>query len=127
MPKYIPMADCGDADDFTRAYLECAEWCGIDEEEREAFELSVSPVWSKKTILQARGECDDFRSAADGLLEGINEERAGHDFWLTRNRHGTGFWDRGLSEIGDKLTELAHPYGEAYVTFNPESEELEIG
>jgi len=22
------------------------------------------------------------------------EEQAGHDFWLTRNGHGAGFWDR---------------------------------
>jgi hypothetical protein len=23
-----------------------------------------------------------------------SEERAGHDYWLTRNGHGAGFWDR---------------------------------
>jgi hypothetical protein len=31
-------------------------------------------------------------------------EKAGHDFWLTRNGHGAGFWDRNLGGIGDKLT-----------------------
>ena len=39
-------------------------------------------------------------------------ELAGHDFALTRNGHGTGFWDRGLGEIGDMLTEECKPYGE---------------
>ena len=41
----------------------------------------------------------------------ISEEQFGHDFWLTRNGHGAGFWDRGLGELGDKLTEWCKPYG----------------
>lgn len=44
-------------------------------------------------------------------------ERAGHDFWLTRNGHGAGFWDRGLGQVGDDLSELAQAYGEANVWF----------
>jgi hypothetical protein len=39
----------------------------------------------------------------------------GHDFWRTRNRHGAGFWDRGLGEIGEKLTEIAQSFKECYV------------
>lgn len=27
-----------------------------------------------------------------------------HDYWLTRNHHGAGFWDRGLGDLGDRLT-----------------------
>ena len=38
-------------------------------------------------------------------------ERAGHDFWLTRNGHGAGFWDRGLGDLGDRLSNAAHVYG----------------
>ena len=38
----------------------------------------------------------------------------GHDFWLTRNRHGAGFWDRGYPEaIGKALTDAAHAEGSA--------------
>ena len=40
--------------------------------------------------------------------------------------HGAGFWDRGLGEVGDKLTALCRPYGEAYVSFDPELEYLAI-
>lgn len=32
-------------------------------------------------------------------------EQIGHDYVLTTGGHGTGFWDRGLGELGDKLTE----------------------
>ena len=35
-----------------------------------------------------------------------------HDFWLTGNRHGAGFWDRGYGADGDTLTEAAHGYGD---------------
>lgn len=42
-------------------------------------------------------------------------EYAGHDFWLTRNGHGAGFWDRGLGDLGDRLTEAAKVYGEVLV------------
>lgn len=41
--------------------------------------------------------------------------QAGHDFWLTRNRHGAGYWDRGLGNLGKRLTESAHGYGEVCV------------
>ena len=39
-------------------------------------------------------------------------EKAGHDFWMTRNRHGVGYWDRGLGECGTLLTQKAHEYEE---------------
>lgn len=32
-------------------------------------------------------------------------EHIGHDFWLTSQGHGAGFWDRGLGEVGDTLTD----------------------
>lgn len=35
----------------------------------------------------------------------------GHDLALTRNHHGAGFWDRGLGDAGDVLTEWAHMLG----------------
>lgn len=43
------------------------------------------------------------------------DESAGIDFWLTRNGHGAGFWDRGLDALGERLSDAARPYGEAYL------------
>jgi len=38
--------------------------------------------------------------------------RAGHDFWLTREGHGAGFWDGDWSEeAGEKLTEASKAFG----------------
>ena len=39
-------------------------------------------------------------------------EHIGHDFWLTSQGHGAGFWDRGLGEVGDILTDSADGYGD---------------
>lgn len=57
----------------------------------------------------------DFWSANRG-----GDDYIGHDFWLTRNHHGTGFWDRYSGDqegtrIGQYLTDQAHAYGESYL------------
>jgi len=40
-------------------------------------------------------------------------DRAGHDFWLTRNGHGAGFWDGDWpDDAGGRLTEASKKYGE---------------
>lgn len=44
--------------------------------------------------------------------DGTPWERAGHDLWLTRNGHGAGYGDRGVS-TGDELAEAARKLGEA--------------
>jgi hypothetical protein len=59
-----------------------------------------------------------FDKAGDLLDEYPSEaEQLGHDIIMTTNRHGVGFWDRGLGELGDKLTEICHelPEYELYV------------
>jgi len=42
-----------------------------------------------------------------------NAAQAGHDFWLTRNGHGSGFWDGDWSEpYGEMLSNGSKAYGE---------------
>lgn len=63
-----------------------------------------------------RSECAAFLDTAWAEYpecQTLEAEQMGHDFALTRNGHGTGFWDRGLGELGDALTELTKPYGES--------------
>jgi hypothetical protein len=55
-------------------------------------------------------DCADFVEAHADLIRG-REGLAGHDFWLTRNGHGAGFWDGGWPESGDVLTKASEPYG----------------
>lgn len=64
------------------------------------------------TMDDFRVDCRDFYEANRADLVEMDADQAGHDFWLTRNRHGAGFWDRGLGARGDRLTTAARPYGE---------------
>jgi hypothetical protein len=100
-------------DQFTRAYLECALWSSTDDNgtplDREHSLDDLAP----ELVAQAIEDCADFQRHQAGwlALTDADASRNGHDFWLTRNRHGAGFWDRGYGEIGRKLTEVAHAYG----------------
>lgn len=58
--------------------------------------------------------------------------QVGHDFWLTRNRHGTGFWDRkpltyGTAERRDQLDALAREFPEVHLWVNTETNTVEHG
>lgn len=59
-----------------------------------------------------KAELRDFCEGSWDDLFDMEPEQAGHDFALTRNGHGAGFWDRGLGAQGDRLTEACRPYGE---------------
>jgi len=130
MPEYQPLARLPHGlDAFTRAYLECAEWAGLDEEAEEALELSVSPKWDLDTIKRVTEECAQFQADCADALEtayetGYTPEQAGHDFHLTRNGHGAGFWDRGLGDVGARLTSAAHAWGSTNVTYDGTTELL---
>lgn len=55
---------------------------------------------------------DNANALALEALEAMDPAQAGHDFWLNRERHGTGFWDRGLGVAGTRLSDAAKTFGE---------------
>lgn len=46
----------------------------------------------------------------------VSAKQMGHDFSLTRNGHGAGFWDRGTGALGDWLTRCAQSFGTSSLT-----------
>lgn len=67
---------------------------------------------SETTLADIVATCADFQAANTELLSQAGDEaQNGHDFFLTRNRHGAGFWDRGYGAVGRQLTDAAHAYG----------------
>ncbi len=122
-------------DAFTRAYIEAALWsstaygtpeekaCGAPDAFDRSFEDCVYGVDDLAPALLASvvEDCAAFqRAAADHIAAGClrttaapysDGEQAGHDFWLTRNGHGAGFWDGDWPEpAGDVLTTLSKTY-----------------
>ena len=109
-------------DEFTKAYIEAALWSSTDESTPQGGEpldknYTIQDI-SPETLQQMISDCKDFQEAqlTDGTpvfdVISSNLARAGHDFWLTRNRHGAGFWDGDWKQFGDLLTEFSHPYGD---------------
>ena len=66
---------------------------------------------SPETLARIISDCEAFQEAhADDI--GSELERAGHDFWLTRNGHGAGFWDGDWEDdVGQRLTEASDVFG----------------
>ena len=73
------------------------------------------------SLAAIRADCEAWQAENADTLEaayatGYSETQAGIDYFLTRNGHGAGFWDRGLGDIGDKLSDACR-YRETYAFF----------
>lgn len=111
-------------DDFTRAYLEAALWTATDENGDNIDDVYDIDDFSAESVAVAVDVCSKFQAEnADVLSRGdwsSNEgDYAGHNFWLNRNGHGSGFWDE-YDRLPDKADRAAlsaecHRYGESYV------------
>lgn len=107
----------GSLDAFQRGYLETALWSSTD----NADDSGGSPLDENYSIddiapdalAQMLKDCDNFQEENAALLAKAGDDsQNGHDFWLTRNGHGAGFWDRGYpSKVGDGLSKSCKAYG----------------
>jgi len=98
--------------DMLDAYLEAALWSSTDDNgDPMDRNYDISDI-DKKSIKNSDRDLDKFVDKAGDLLDEMDSEQIGHDFWLTRNGHGAGFWDRSLGDVGDKLTKIADKFGE---------------
>ena len=114
-------------DAFTHAYLKAALWtsdpdpCSGEWSEHDDWTIdNIAP----DSIAQAIADCAAFQKTYAHLLtDAGSDSQNGHDFFLTRCRHGAGFWDRGYPKaIGAALTDAAHTYGDVYI-YGPETDD----
>jgi len=108
-------------DEFTQQYMETALWSTNDESDPSGGvpldeNYSIDDI-NRETIDKMREDCSKFQLENEELLSqayevtGNDEARAGHDFWLTRNGHGAGFWDGDWGDFGDALSAAADKFG----------------
>ena len=102
-------------DRFTIAYTEAALWSSTDNSDDSGGNplddnYGIDDL-APETIQSIIEDCQAFQN--EHFEDIANDlERAGHDFWLTRNGHGAGFWDGDWDEeIGDRLTKASDAYG----------------
>lgn len=110
---------------FCDGFRECVLWQALDWNGMEEGEDNPEPMddtysdddWTADAVRAMRDECLDFIEANLRDLQeaatqrGVSWDYLGHDFCLTRNGHGAGFWDKGLGALGDRLTEAARLHG----------------
>ena len=101
---------------FFQQFIATALWCSSDINSDSDISLqdqnySINNIDSK-SLESLKTDCrrffdDNYSKIKDDLC------KAGHDFWLTSNHHGAGFWDGDWEkEIGQELTEESHKYSE---------------
>ena len=106
-------------DQFTRAYIEAALWSSTDDSGEPLDANYGLDDLAPETLAKMAADCAKFQAENDSdfvYLGSVGkctvDQRAGHDFWLTRCGHGAGFWDGDWSEdAGERLTEAAHKFG----------------
>lgn len=105
-------------DEFTTAYVEAALWSSMTDAGYPIDRDHGREDIATPTLLEMIRDCRRFQRENANDIEG-NHSQAGHDFWLTRNRHGAGFWDGDWAdEVGERLTTAAHAYGEYHLSTN---------
>jgi hypothetical protein len=100
---------------FERSYLETALWAETQGDSDRSFDADFGIVdFAPETLERMLADCQEF---TDAHWDIVNHDlvRAGGDFWLTRNRHGVGFWDGDWGDRGDALTAAARAFGEVYL------------
>lgn len=103
---------------IVHSYLVCALWSSSDGTDIPLDAIYDPSEATPETVKQAREDCERFLLLCDAsgiFLTEWSDLSVGHDFWLTRNRHGAGFWDRGRGKVGKDATVIAQTFSEVNV------------
>ena len=100
--------------DALRQYISTALWSSTD--------LNGEPLETNYTaddigpisLARMGSDLNKILSIVHKLLPDIDDTDVAHDFWLSRNGHGSGFFDRfkQYDRYCDVLQEIAHLFGE---------------
>lgn len=93
-------------DKFTEAFLVALLWSSGDE-----FDNFSIYDFNEDDLKRLKKDCKDFKHETYYAIY-ENLEKAGHDFALTRNGHGAGFWDGEWLGYGDELTKISESFKE---------------
>jgi hypothetical protein len=122
-------------DKFTTAYIEAALWSNALDADFSPVQTAMADLLAPECLAQIEKDCAAFQDnpAWQAALDAnafspsrytgcSAEQYGGHDFWLTRNRHGAGqnghdrFGAGNWKEPhGKTLTDIAHAFGEVYL------------
>jgi len=119
---------------MTSAYLECAIWTHLDEDGNSIDHVYDIEDFEPASYDLAEHECADFIELSEFVLQDTDQTvqdelcpfDLGRNFWLSRNGHGTGFFDGPYNaDTRYKLQLAAKSCGESFI-LETDNEELEI-
>lgn len=103
---------------ITRGFIACVEFA----ESENGESLSNESLQFAKDICENfyKNNCGIITAYATKLQTECPYSSIGHDFWLTMQGHGAGFWDRGFDkDMENQLTEISEAYHcECYIENN---------
>lgn len=110
-------------DRFLCGYVAALLWAETDNDDVPLEENHDVDAFSNEAWNSIVEDCRKFREnpVFQRLLDDSEakhrgqsvEDFVGHDFWLTRKHHGTGFWDGDWSEaVGKEATKVAQSFRE---------------
>jgi len=125
-------------DEFVRGYITAALWSTHGDDGEFLDQDYDRDDLTETAKIKMRAHCQDFVDAQETDLlayavemehvrhrgQGTAWDHAGHDFWFTAGGHGAGFWDRGLGDLGDRLSEAAGNYNNPHL-FVTEEDQIE--
>lgn len=118
------ISECDDCTFTTTTEMRKCPKCGAGlSGSDKSFQDMDLDTFAPETLAQIVADCAKFQGEQSDVIEtaecsrGSGEytklEQAGHDFWLTRNGHGAGFWDGDWTEpAATLLTDAAKKFGE---------------
>ena len=96
-----------------KQYFVTALWSSTDDKGGSLDSKYELDDISEEAVKKSKEEWELFQQKAGALLDGLDLTDVSHDFWLTRNRHGAGFWDGDYEKsIGEALTNISHEFKE---------------
>lgn len=99
--------------EFTLAYIEAMLWSSCDDDDTPLDRNYSLADIAPETLARIIRDCTRFQAEMADDLACRDDKHGGHDFWLTRNGHGAGFWDGDWPEPhAARLTEAATDAGE---------------
>ena len=118
MPQFYPNhVPANVSSPFIVGYLTAAEWCCLGGNSEETPNMGHG--FTNKSKEKAARDVEKFigenQEDINIFVEsGFSEERVGHNFYLNRNHHGSGFWDEDGCDkaVLDRLDEASKKFGE---------------
>lgn len=99
-------------DFLVNAYIGTGLWATCDDSDEPLDQKYDVEDVDDSAKVKIKTDIENFLITASSLLVDLQGGQIMHDFFLTRTSHGAGFWDRGLGETGEELTELCKKYSE---------------